>query len=191
MPDTIAVEEYKRLVGLISDIEKQMVQIASGAVVVSVTILSAVFGLLLSNAPSHPVSLGAVYVALAPWFVFIPAFLIIVAHRNELCRAASYLRFFYEKGMKRQGWDGRVSAFRLQLARQEAHDPIPYIFWAIATPTLCIFYKGLWDANADCVHYLVPVIPVNFLCHLHWKYKHLLSTDYKSYLAIWERVAQG
>ena len=166
-----------------------MVQIASGAVVVSVTILSAVFGLLLSNDPSHPVSLGAAYVALAPWFVFIPAFLIIVAHRNELCRAASYLRVFYEEGMNRPGWDGRVSAFRRQLARQEAHDPIPFIFWAMAAPTICLFYKGLVDANAVCIHYLVPVFPAIFLCYLHWRYKRLLSTDYENYLAIWKRVA--
>lgn len=189
LSESLAIEEYKRLVGIISGMENQIVYITSGTVVVSVTILTAVLSRLFSDDLYQHVTVVTAYIALAPCFIFIPALFLIVAHRNELCRAASYLRVFYEENLNKPSWDSRVSSFRRHVGRKDAHDPIPYIFWAIAALTIFLFIMGILYANASCIHYLTPIVPVTILVYLHWRYHRLLSTDYENYLSIWQQMA--
>ncbi len=136
--ESINIEEYKRLANLINDLQKQMIYIASGSIGAYTIIWAAIIKDFLLNKSAIYKSIDSIYLYLVPLALIIPAFYILVGHRSEICRAASYLLVFYENKLNRLGWDGGVASFRYRQKTQEAHGSIPLVIYWVWMGLSCL-----------------------------------------------------
>jgi hypothetical protein len=98
MTDKFRLEEYKHIFDEIKARERSINQLFVVAVVVSVSILSAVSTLYSRQcAPSTELSPIYAYVFLSPFAVILPILYVLISHRRDLHRSGTYIHVFYEE----------------------------------------------------------------------------------------------
>jgi hypothetical protein len=177
------VEEYKYIGTAITEIEKHILQIFGGTIVVAVPLLSAVAGLALGKDGSQ-VTIMLAYAALAPNILVIPSFYLLLSQRMNLIRLGSYRQVFLEEQNGIEGWETRLEKFRAQEGT-ESNDPIPYTFWAVFLVSAALFFYGISKSNASLRHLFVLTVPIIFIGWCHHRWRRVVPKELPRYLALW------
>jgi hypothetical protein len=187
--NTHQVEEYKYIGTAITEVEKHILQIFGGTIVVAVPLLSAVAGLVLGKEGTQ-VTIVLAYAALVPNILVIPSFYLLLSQRMNLIRLGSYRRVFLEEQNRIEGWETRLEKFRAREG-SESNDPIPYTFWAVFLVSAALFFHGISKSSASLCHLSVLGVPIVFIAWCHHKWRGIVRKELPRYLALWRKEIGG
>ena len=180
-----AKEEYKILFEFGVRTEDRMLQVFSGTVTISVTLLSAIGGYLLKE--DRPVTAAEAYIALAPILMILPSFLLLVGMRRDMARIGAYVHVFFEEfGIL---WPKHLIAFRLRGGSFESLDTIPIAYCSLVIACFGIFFCLLYRSRIDQLpHACVLVVAGCLLVAISKRWRRAVSTHFEDCIVAWREV---
>ncbi len=183
----LAEEEYKQIFGLASQIEHRMLQIFGVSVAVSVSLLSAIGGLIFTGRGTQANGTIGLYLILIPNLFTIPSFSLILSHRIDLVRVAAYQKVFFENEEINVGWVTRLIKFRTHV-KHESHDPIPLTYWAIMLISSAVFVFVTITSGLSYFHFISVPILILALWRIHASWRRVIPHMLQEYVDIWQKV---